>query len=242
VLATINYSSEVLHYALSSPHLHSLIARHRRRSSGDLNAPLNKQQPTASPLLALSSLISETRTTLRLFGLISLWAWGSSTLESPPRDPILRAVAFAQVSINVIYQGLENVAFLASKGVMGRRIVERWGGLGKWYLWSTRAWLGHVLLEFVRLTREHRLARKQGAEKSCGVGMGPHEHDEENTQRQELRAWRKSFVSNLAWAPLCLHWSLQEGIGVPQSLIGLISLIAGAWGLLDEWRATAMVS
>jgi hypothetical protein len=65
--------------------------------------------------------------------------------------------------------------------------------------------------------------------------------EEEEAREQEIRKWRKSLVNNLAWAPLCVHWSLKKGIGVPESLTGFISLLAGIWGTLDTWQATAAV-
>lgn len=189
--------------------------------------------------------MSETRYNLRVFGLIPLWAWGSAVLKAPPSDPVLRAVAFLQVFVNVVYQALENVAYLASKGIFPKSFVERRGGIDKWYLWSTRAWLGHVLLEFVRLARETTLSRAEDKEvEKIKVEQGEKAaleaaQQREEDRRKETRAWRKSLVNNLAWAPLCLHWSVEQGIGVPDNLIGLISFIAGAWGLYDRWQATA---
>lgn len=59
------------------------------------------------------------------------------------------------------------------------------------------------------------------------------------SRKQEIRAWKKSFVSNLLWAPLCVHWSLEKGIGIPSSTTGFVSFLAGAWDLRDSWNATA---
>ena len=57
--------------------------------------------------------------------------------------------------------------------------------------------------------------------------------------RLEIRSWRKSLVNNTLWAPLCLHWCFEKGIGVPDHLVGIISLGAGIWGICDSWAATA---
>ncbi|KAJ9206467.1 hypothetical protein DTO166G4_7991 [Paecilomyces variotii] len=252
VLASINYSSHALHYLLfSAPsvalrnHLRLLLRQKFNRNHAVASSESKTSSPSSSPLLALSSLMSETRYNLRLFGLIPLWAWGSAVLKAPPSDPVLRAVAFLQVFVNVVYQALENVAYLASKGIFPKSFVERRGGIDKWYIWSTRAWLGHVLLEFVRLGRETVLRKAKYAE----LEKAKTELDDkaalaavlqqEETRRQEIRAFRKSLVNNLAWAPLCIHWSVEQGIGIPPSLTGFISFIAGAWGLYDRWQATA---
>ncbi|PGH28528.1 peroxin-11C, partial [[Emmonsia] crescens] len=138
-----------------------------------------------------------------------------------------------------------NVAHLASKGVLERRLVERWGSVGKWYVWSTRAWLGHVLLEFARVWREYVISRERrgwGGKVEGGEGEGEGEGDEEDAARRaEVREWKKSLVNSLAWLPLCVHWSFENGVGVPDRLVGVLSMAASAWGVYDMWSATARV-
>lgn len=98
--------------------------------------------------------MSETRYTIRLLGLVPLWTWGSATLKSPPSDPIIRNLTLAQVAVNMVYQFLENVGYLASKGVISKKWIDRWGGINKWYLWSIRAWFGHIIFQFFVLWRQ----------------------------------------------------------------------------------------
>jgi hypothetical protein len=161
---------------------------------------------------------------------------------------VLRIVAYLEVFSILVYQALENVAYLSSKGITGQRLVKKWGGINAWYLWSTRAWFGYVLLEFVRLGRESVLFRQKEEERKKiraeqvqdgTKSVSEVEKEDEEARRQETRKWRKSLVNNLAWAPLCLHWSLEKGIGVPESLTGFIGLLAGIWGTHDTWAATA---
>ena len=163
-----------------------------------------------------------------------MWKWGSATLKSPPRDPILRAIAWAQIFSCSMFQLLENVAVLASRGVLSARALEKWGGVRKWQIWSIRAWMAHVMLQFVNLARQRQLSSAAAVSKSAQS-----EGEEEKARGRELRAWKKSLVNNTAWAPLCVHWSFETGIGVPDSLVGLISFTAKAWGLVDMWSATA---
>lgn len=245
-LATLNYSSQALHYLLVSSPSTAIRNRLRRVFFGESRGRPASISPKP-PLLAFSSLISEARFTLRLLALVSIWSWGSSTYKSPPKDRVLRTVAYLKVVSIFLYQILENLAYLASKGICGNRLVKRYGGIGAWYLWSTRAWFGYILLEFVRLAREsvlfqqreeeqkrHRAERMLAGEKT--VSETYKEQDE--AREQEIRKWRKSLVNNLAWAPLCVHWSLEKGIGIPKSLTGFISLLAGIWGACDTWAAT----
>ncbi|CAL5873228.1 uncharacterized protein PFLUO_LOCUS7497 [Penicillium psychrofluorescens] len=248
VLATINYVSSILHHlSASAPWiaLQTRLSLLTRLSGRQLPLPQpSKSAPSKSKLAALSSVASETRYNLRLFGLLPLWIWGSDILKSPPADPILHALAHLQVVSNVIYQLLENVAYLAEKGVVSRRWVDKYGGVDKWYIWSTRGWFGHIFFQFFVLWRKSVLRRRRvaaqraAAPATAGSEKNAKAEDDESL-RLEVRAWRKSLVNNAIWAPLCIHWCLEKGIGIPEHLIGLLSFFAGVWGLRDAWAATA---
>lgn len=231
----VNYLAGILHHLSASA---PLIARLKSRTTS---------QPSISPgaasrLQALSSLASETRYSLRLFGLVPLWIWGSDTIKNPPADPVLRTLTILQVISNVIYQSLENAAYLTSKGVISKRFVEKYGGVAKWDIWGLRGWFGHIFLQFFVLWREHVLRKRRLAAKRAAAGNV--ESKEVNTAeaeelRLEIREWKKSLINNIFWAPLCFHWCCEQGIGIPDHLHGLISLGAGIWGISDRWSATA---
>jgi hypothetical protein len=174
-----------------------------------------------------------------------MWAWGSSTYKSPPKDPVLRAVAYLEVLSMLVYQFTENVTYLASNGVAGDALIKRTGGMGKWTLWCIRAWFGYVLLQFVKLARESVLFSQKEQEEQRQVSAGEKsiavaDAELEAARQAEIRSWRKRLVNNLAWAPLCAHWSFEKGLGVPPSLTGFISWVAGVWGTYDAWQATAL--
>lgn len=217
----------------------SLLARLKGRTP-TINA---KAVPSTSSFKALASLASQTRYNLRLFGLLPLWIWGADTLKSPPADPIIHALTILQVISNVIYQLLENVAYLAEKGVISKRFVDKYGGVNKWYIWSCRGWFGHIFFQFFVLWRQRVLRKRRLAaqrEVAASVEKTTKVEDDE-ALRLEIRAWRKSLVNNVVWAPLCIHWCLENGFGIPDNLTGLISFMAGAWALRDAWTATANV-
>ncbi|PYH85874.1 hypothetical protein BO82DRAFT_350652 [Aspergillus uvarum CBS 121591] len=249
VLAVTGYLSHALHHLLASaPWLAlqtrlSLLARLRRQRHLTQHSPSKVPPPPPPspttpkpkpPLLALSALMSETRYTLRLLGLLPLWTWGAATLRSPPKDRTIYILTLLQVLVNVIYQILENGSYLAAKGILSRRFIDRWGGIVQWDLWSTRAWFGHIFLQFFVLARERRLRLRREKQKEGGEeGVGAADAD-----AQEIRAWRKSLVNNVCWAPLCLHWCFEKGIGFPEQLTGLVSFMAGAWEVWDSWGGT----
>ncbi|PYH96962.1 hypothetical protein BO71DRAFT_154918 [Aspergillus ellipticus CBS 707.79] len=232
VLAVTGYLAHTLHHILSAPWIAqarlSLLARFRPSSK-----PLSSPKPTSSqaPLLALSALMSDTRFALRLLDLVPLWTWGSSTIKSPPADHALYILTLLQVFVNIIYQALENVGYLASKGVVSKRFINRWGGIDKWYIWSTRAWFGHIFFQFFVLWRGAVLRKRKYA--------GEDTKEKQDALKAEIRTWRKSLVNNICWAPLCLHWCFEKGIGFPDQLSGFVSFLAGAWQFGDSWAATA---
>ncbi|KAE8395781.1 hypothetical protein ETB97_011966 [Aspergillus alliaceus] len=233
IFAVTGYLTHALHHLLASAPWIALQTRlgllARLRSKAKQTPP--NATSSQSRLLALSALMSETRYSLRLLGLFPLWTWGSATIKSPPSDRIIYTLTLLQVLVNMIYQALENVGFLASKGVISKKLIDRWGGIDKWYIWSTRAWFGHIFFQFFVLWREHVLRKRRMS------GEVSKEKQEESL-KAELRAWKKSLVNNTCWAPLCLHWCFEKGIGFPDSLSGVVSFMAGAWGVYDLWTAT----
>ncbi|KAJ5918639.1 hypothetical protein N7466_010631 [Penicillium verhagenii] len=248
VLATTNYVASILqHLCASAPWIAlqtrlGILARLRGR------APSHNPKPTSSSSSlssarwsALSNLASETRYNLRLFGLLPLWVWGSQTIKSPPADPIIHALTHLQVISNVIYQLLENIAYLAGKGVISKKWIDKYGGIDLWYIWSTRGWFGHIFFQFFVLWREHVLRKRRLAAKRAAAGNIETKEikaEEAEQLRLEIRSWKKSLVNNTIWAPLCIHWCFEKGVGIPENLTGLVSLMAGAWGIYDSWVAT----
>src|SRR5205085_551715 len=140
-LATLNYSCHLLTFAHArSPSRAKLTHLVSRLSVLFLSRPLSRlfppgpltkelpHLPAALPsnLARLTSLLTYTRTTLRLTGLLPLYAW-LHTLVAPhvirqqqqqqqqsthERDPYVHAIELGQCLAYIIYQALENVAHL----------------------------------------------------------------------------------------------------------------------------------
>ncbi|KAF3201409.1 hypothetical protein TWF106_002828 [Orbilia oligospora] len=69
-------------------------------------------------LRALSGIISDFRIFSRLWGLFGIAEWAVQVYEAPPKDQQLRQIAYAQVCVNIIYQSLENVAYLSQHKIL----------------------------------------------------------------------------------------------------------------------------
>lgn len=131
-----------------------------------------------------------------------------------------------------------------------KRFLDRLGGINKWYLWSIRAWFGHIFFQFILLWRQRILQkekmedneRERQLRESRGekVDLVREAAVEQEAMKAESRAWKKRLVNNVCWAPLCIHWCFENGIGFPDQLSGMLSFFAKAWGLRDSWDATGL--
>lgn len=177
-------------------------------------------------LKAASALISDFRIFARLWGLVAIYKWGRSVLDAPPPDLFLRQVAYSQVAVNVFYQALENGAYLSSKGVMGWSTEKQ----GKAWLWSSRFWMAHVVLDLARLGYEYSTFDE--SKEKGGEG--------ENLKVEEAkRKWWREAVISLAYAPLTVHWSLEKGL-LGETGVGILGSIAGVVGFRELWRLAGM--
>ena len=162
--------------------------------------PASTTLATASNRLRkLASKVSDVRMFMRLWGLVGIYQWGAGTLRNPPKDPVVRSLVLGQVAVNTGYQILENMAYLNAHSLLAfSKRTE-----GRMWLWSTRCWAAHIVLEFLKLERTRRLQ----AEEARGVrGFGLPVPGEEEKKARET--WNKAWICNVANAPLsvCLTY------------------------------------
>ena len=193
--------------------------------------PSSRLLVTAKRLKALSELISDFRIFARLWGLLGIYKWGKRTLENPPEDVVVKRIVYAQVIVNIFFQYLENGAYLSSKGVLGWSKEKQ----DKAWMWSSRFWMAHVGLDFVRLYRMWLLRKRRGTEEERRVD-GPKGDVTTDRGEQEWRAaWMKEALVNAAWFPLTLHWGLEDGL-VNEFWVGVLGSVAGVVGWGTLWR------
>ncbi|KAL9120586.1 MAG: hypothetical protein Q9187_002864, partial [Circinaria calcarea] len=203
------------------------------------SAPHSRLLRFTTSIKALAALIDDVRLFLRLWGLCGIWAWAVRTWKQPPRDGVLRAIAWAQVAANAAYQFLENGAYLAEHGVLS----AQGGRVERWYAWSSRFWMVHVCLDLGRLARVRALRReREQRERVSRQGEGVLEEKEEKIAREvraaEERQWWRELVVNLAYAPMTVHWSLEGGL-LSEAQVGALGVVAGAMGIGEAWRGCA---
>lgn len=179
---------------------------------------------------SLAGVISEFRIFTRLWGLLGIYAWARATYGTPPADRMVRAITWGQIGANVGFQWCENVAYLASKGVLRGARFDASKQTG-WWLWSCRFWAAHVALEGVRLLRVRQVsarARETTAEKTA---------TNVEEQAEADRAWTRQWTVNAAYAPMTLHYSIEQGL-LTEAQLGVVGLIAGSTGLRQIWKQT----
>lgn len=106
-------------------------------------------------------------------------------------------------------------------------------------MWSSRFWAAYVGCELVRLLVE-RAYHEPVVEK---VGDGEKEdklrvEQERREAQSKSFTWWKDLVSNVAYAPMTLHWSVEEGL-LSNVQVGVCGMVAGGAMLADAWRKTA---
>ena len=148
-------------------------------------------------------------------------------------DKMLARITLAQVGVNVVYQVLENVAYLGQRGIIRRSERQQ---VRDW-VWSSRFWAAHVLLEFAKLWRVRALWDRNGVE-----GMSKEEGEEKEKEgkrkrKEEVDAWWRELLINACYAPMTIHWSVESGI-MSDEWVGLLGAIAGGTGLRKMWKKT----
>jgi len=231
-----------------------------RATPHDTASPLSKLRTNIAPI---NRLLDEFRVLLRLWGLLGIFMGGASIYTSPPKDPILKAIAWGQVTSIGIYQALENGAFLSAKGVMGWDAKKQ----GKAWLWGSRAWMVYVGLELSRLGYEWRQRTAVEAKskdlnelaeqvESSGVIVpeGGLKGDleareekekgelvlrEEKIERQQWWSkWERDLGASLGYAPMTVHYSMENG-PLGEGALGALGVIVAWFRMGEAWRQTA---
>ncbi|KAL1835747.1 hypothetical protein VTJ49DRAFT_6143 [Mycothermus thermophilus] len=192
----------------------------------------------AKRLAALSSLLSEARTILRLWALLPMYFWAKGVVNktkaalfssSSAKDGEKSAAAasapgklellveWTRLALCVVFQALENGAYLSTRGVLGWSPQQQ----GLAYRWSARLWAAYVGIELGRYAAE----RLGGDPKAVGTA--------------EARAeWTKKTLRQLAWAPLTVHWGSEKGL-FGEATVGLLASVPGIIQLRDLWASAA---
>jgi hypothetical protein len=248
LLTTAYYTLLFLHASINTTlesQLQNIAASFAKSASTALNPGETAIVSFAAPPLAanlarlsassklLSAKISDFRIFVRLWGLLGIYAWGKSVYNSPPKDPLLRSIAYAQVCVNLCFQTLENVAYLAGNGITTLAPEKQ----GKAWMLSSKFWAAHLVLDFVRLYRVRSLWGKKELDAE-GKEIDVDDKDFKAKREVEVATWWRQLVSDCCYAPMSIHYSRPEGL-LTQIQIGMLGIVAGGTGLREIWRKTS---
>ncbi|KAL8992512.1 MAG: hypothetical protein Q9169_007043, partial [Polycauliona sp. 2 TL-2023] len=227
-------------------------------SSSSTSTPSPSPKPHLSARTAkLASLLSETRTTLRLFGLVPIYTGIYSTYLTPSAKSTIPTTLFslstlqqlitpAQILAGTIFQILENLAWLGDKEILPLSAKRR----GKYWIWCCRAWALYVFLELARLLQARPQSRQFHDDASTKLGgegekslhsINGEEKDATREEglgvKEEQETWLRNMKINLAYAPMTLHYSFANGL-MNDGTVALCGVLASYWGLKGVWKKT----
>ncbi|KAI4696087.1 uncharacterized protein J4E88_000259 [Alternaria novae-zelandiae] len=266
LLCTTSYTLTLIHAVLSrvlERRLASIATEIAEKAEGVLlpgeTLIASLPAPTSTKVIAqvvgsskaLAAVISDFRIFVRLWGVLGLYTWARDTYQdrlpedASRKEKILRGLTWTAIMSCIGFQVLENGAYLSSKGAL---TTASWtGDVGKarenaWWLWSSRFWAAYVGVELVRLGVQQYYASPAT---STSVSSGDGEKEDKIQREERIKArklenwlWWKDLASNLAYAPMTVHWSLEQGL-LSDWGVGACGMVAGGALLADAWRKTA---
>lgn len=180
-----------------------------------------------SSMKILAGMCSEFRTVSRLWGLLGIYMMCKRNYLSPQKDSILNALAWTQAGTLGLYYFYENGYFLAMKGVL-----KGWAGadIKRWAKTGLKMFLAYIMLEFVRLYRARQLL---DVKKAKAVSA----KDNEDVEKEE-ELWLRTTMLDIAYTPLCFHWSAENGL-LSDGWVGALMTFVGAVKFKAAWATTA---
>ncbi|KAL5594663.1 hypothetical protein BROUX41_001579 [Berkeleyomyces rouxiae] len=192
----------------------------------------------SASLKALSALLSEGRMFMRLWALVGMYVRARSLIgrallpaavrskeggdaAARSEEGVDKMIAWVQLASGVGLQFLENRAYLAQKKVLNLPPAS----IGWAVKWSTRMWAVYVGAELGRLLVER-------SRKKLGLDAASEEH------KAWRENWNSAFLRNLAWAPLTVSWSMEQGFA-GEAGVGLLASIPGIIQARQLWKDTA---
>ncbi|KAI0144949.1 hypothetical protein BJ166DRAFT_597011 [Pestalotiopsis sp. NC0098] len=263
ILTTFNYALYLLAWLDGKAHNLKSKALHIVSAESKLMTTIvGSAQAEASPFAKLGSVLSNTRATLRLVGLLPIYVKVRKLLADKDNDAVLRAIGLVQCAFFGTYQALENIAFLTDHGILSHKHGHsRWthGGpntsitaatmamaaagpsgmslrVAGLYKIAHRAWFLGIMCDFARLMREAQIFFRRN-----------HLEKEDITPEEAERAahWYYDWIRPLAWLPIGWQlsaWSEQhEYKALNLGFQGIAGVLADLKQTASLWHATENV-
>ena len=214
-LATLNYTLYLLIYAQKA----------------------SRPSPAAAVLNGLR-FVEGARNSLRLLQLPVLYTLLRTLLSQPLSsrgDAVIWHINVTQCAFNILYQLLENVAYVIELGFLSSSSIPivLYRTQSTLWLHSNRFWLAGITCDLARLAREAILERRQTSSK--GKRMIRTKDEQEKIY---AHWWNELTMAGCTW-PLVLNWSLENGLSmVNDGVIGTLGVLASFETLRQRWEET----
>ncbi|KAF8627043.1 hypothetical protein AX17_006384 [Amanita inopinata Kibby_2008] len=200
----------------------------------------------------LSNIIGDSRTLWRIWGLLPIVQWLISLERNPQPTRRLLTIERLQGWSMLAYYPLEHLYYLCSHGVIPSVILSPLSffsnsnlkkyirlDANKLALWSTRFWALYIILHFAHLREDKKLleARQRSLRKGKGTGLTVEEKQE---LKQKWDIYWSEVVTNVAYFPLTLHWSMEKGLFKNELWVNILAFIAGVASFRSGWKATSL--
>lgn len=237
VLASLEYLLHVLHYLLIIRRwIKKIIIANfilSKRTRSQISHTKFADDFGSSIPLSLSSMFSETRYTIRLFSLFTIWDQWIDAFQNHRGSLLQKVIGIAQMFTITSYQLLENYAFLGSKQVLPEILTTSPQRRNKCFVWSARSLSLHLSLELVRLWQEALVSENLPSQE-----MSIDDEKTPGSLVQKNWVWRKRLLSTSVWAVLCFHWGWPPGAQLLHISSGGLSFLADFFSFKDLWEAT----
>ncbi|KAF8525899.1 peroxisomal biogenesis factor 11 [Hysterangium stoloniferum] len=190
----------------------------------------------------LGSILGDSRTLWRTWGLLPIIQWLIALERSPPPTKYLHNIERLQGLSMLIYYPLEHIYYFAAHSLLPPRFSPSSALNNKIAIWSCRAWAVYVALQFLHLKEDWKLykLRERALRRNSGKSNGA---DEVLTEKMEVeqrkRAIWNEFWVNVGYLPLTVHWSLEKGLFPNETWVGLFGTIAAINSFQGGWAVTA---
>ncbi|KAF8655056.1 hypothetical protein AX16_003257 [Volvariella volvacea WC 439] len=204
----------------------------------------------ATGFAKLSSLLGDSRTLWRIWGLLPIVQWLVSLERNPQPTRNLLNIERLQGWSMLAYYPLEHLSYLASHGIIPKAVPSPASLFSSkarplnldpnnLSLWSVRFWAAYVVLQFAHLYEDRKLLllRQRTLKKGKGTGLSTEEKQE---LAQRWDAWWTDVLVNVGYFPLTIHWSLKKGLFKNEVWVGVFGLISAIASFRSGWRATAL--
>ncbi|KAF8173042.1 hypothetical protein BJ912DRAFT_88082 [Pholiota molesta] len=205
---------------------------------------------TADAYNKFSSLIGDSRTLWRIWGLLPIVQWLISLERSPPATRRLLTIERLQGWSMLAYYPLEHLYYLGLRGIIPSTIPSPFSlfspkktrltlDFNKIALWSTRFWAAYVFLHFAHLIEDRKLLKQRHSSirKAKGTGLS---REEKKEMQERWDAFWSEVVINLGYLPLTVHWSLEKGLFKNEIWVAAFGLVAAVASFRTGWKATAL--